>query len=70
MAVVGIERSPSCGVEYVPRMVDGETRCVGEKGFFFEVPERELERLETIVPSVGVGLYEPDAFCKKLVRPL
>jgi len=66
LAVVGIERSPSCGVEYVPRTVDGETRYVGEKGFFLELLERELERLETTVPFVGVDLHEPDNFCKKL----
>lgn len=66
LAVVGIERSPSCGVEYVPRTVDGETRYVGEKGFFLELLERELERVEITVPFVGVDLHEPDNFCKKL----
>ena len=66
LAVVGIERSPSCGVEYVPRTVDGEIRYVGEKGFFLGVLERELERLEMIVPFVGLDLHRPDAFCKKL----
>lgn len=66
LAVVGIERSPSCGVEYVPRTVDGEIRYVGEKGFFLGVLERELERLEMIVPFVGLDLHKPDAFCKKM----
>ena len=66
LAVVGIERSPSCGVECVPRTVDGETRYVGEKGFFLELLERELERVEITVPFVGVDLHEPDNFCKKL----
>jgi len=66
VAVVGIERSPSCGVEYVPRTVNGEIRYVGEKGFFLEVLERKLERLEMILPFVGVDLHRLDAFYKKL----
>lgn len=66
VAVVGIERSPSCGVEYVPRTVDGEIRYVGEKGFLLGVLERELERMKMIIPFVGLDLHRPDAFCKKL----
>ena len=66
LAVVGIERSPSCGVECVPRTVDGEIRYVGEKGFFLGVLERELEKLGLSVPFVGVDLHRPDDFCKKL----
>ena len=55
-AVVGVEKSPTCGVGRTPRTVDGKRKYLREKGLFFEILEKELTSLGVDTPFVGVYL--------------
>lgn len=66
LAVVGIERSPCCGVNCTPRSIDGETRYKKEKGLFLEALFEELKKLGYTIPVVGLDLHQPEDACRKL----
>ncbi|MBS7615044.1 DUF523 domain-containing protein [Candidatus Bathyarchaeota archaeon] len=66
LAIVGIERSPCCGVSCTPRKFDGETKYKNEKGLFFEALFEELKKLGCTIPMIGLDMHQPDDVCRKL----
>lgn len=70
LAIIGVERSPSCGVSSTPRKVGGMTRYFREEGVFLEILERELEKLDLRIPFLSMDLHRRDDFCKNLSQLL
>jgi len=70
LAVVGVERSPSCGIESSPRRVKGTVIYVKEKGLFFESLEKEINDLGLRIPMLEMNLHQPDELCRKLTELL
>jgi predicted secreted protein len=68
LAVAGVERSPSCGVECTPRKMIGKTKYVEEKGIFFEALEKEMEDLDLAVPMLGLDMHQPERLCCRLTE--
>jgi len=66
LAVVGGEKSPTCGVGSTPQTVDGEKKYLEEKGLFLEILEKELKNLGLETPFVGVHLDKPEESRKRL----
>lgn len=55
VAVVGVENSPSCGVEWTTRTIDGESRASRGMGLLIEAVEEEMRRRGLDVPLIGVS---------------
>ncbi len=70
LAVVGIERSPCCGVNCTPRNIGGETKYEKEKGLFLEALFEELKKFGHTIPMVGLDMHQPDDVCRKLAALL
>jgi predicted secreted protein len=70
LSVVGVERSPSCGVECTPRKMNGKTKYVEEKGIFFEALEKEMKELDLTVPMLGLDMHQPENLCCRLTELL
>jgi len=70
LAIVGLERSPSCGIESSPRKVRGTVVYVKEKGLFFDALEKEIENLGLEVQMLGLDRHQPDELCRKLTELL
>jgi predicted secreted protein len=66
LAVVGVERSPCCGVACTPRTRNGREEYSQEKGLFFEMLSEEMRRFGLTVPMMGVDLHSPEQSCEKL----
>jgi len=66
LAVVGVERSPSCGVEFTPRTVNGETQYVKEKGLFTEFLEKKMKNQGLMMPFLGLDMRKPEEFPRRL----
>jgi len=66
LAIVGVERSPSCGVKFTPRKGNGETRYVKEKGLFVEFLEEEMQNQGLKIPFLGLDMRQPEKFPRKL----
>ena len=56
VAVVGVENSPSCGVEWTMRTIEGESRASRGKGLLIEAVEEEMQRRGLDVPLIGVSM--------------
>ncbi len=66
LAIVGVKRSPTCGVNCAPRRV-GERPCYAEeKGLFFEILEKKMRELGLEAPFVEIDFHEPADFCEWL----
>jgi predicted secreted protein len=65
-AVIGVERSPCCGVTCTPRNKNGREEYSREKGLFFEVLTEEMRRFSLTAPMIDVDLHNPEQSCKKL----
>jgi predicted secreted protein len=59
LAIVGVERSPTCGVKCTPHTVDGKVEYVKEKGLFIGLLEEGLEKLGLKIPIIGIDLQKP-----------
>jgi predicted secreted protein len=55
-AILGIEGSPSCGVEHITRTINGEPQRAPGRGHLVEALQRELRRRGMEVPFLGVSL--------------
>lgn len=62
VAVIGVERSPTCGVKLTPyrRTVHGGFEYREAKGLFMEALEEELRTLKIVVPMLGLDLERPE----------
>jgi predicted secreted protein len=56
VAVVGVENSPSCGVEWTTRTIKGESRASRGRGLLIEAVEEEMQRRGLDVPLIGVSM--------------
>ncbi len=70
LAVAGVERSPSCGVNCTPRRVSGKTRHLDEKGLFIEFLDGEMRNHDLKIPVIGLDMKRPGDFCRKLANLL
>lgn len=52
--IIGVEGSPSCGVERAPRLINGKRRLVRRSGLFVESLRRELAGAKLRVRFIGV----------------
>jgi len=68
MAIVGVERSPTCGVKSTPRTLNGETRFLCEKGIFLEMLEKEISKNGLKVPIIGLDMRNPKSLCRELEK--
>ena len=64
LAIVGVERSPTCGVKCTPIGKGGSKRYIEEKGIFIEMLMERLEEEGLKIPVVGVDLDKPEEFIK------
>jgi predicted secreted protein len=64
LGVIGVNRSPSCGVETTSR----DDRETPGSGIFVEALKRDLERLEVQIPMVGIRTSEPEETIASLRR--
>lgn len=59
-AIVGVENSPSCGVELTTRTINGENIGSPGRGHLMEALEAEMRRRGLVVPLIGVSLKGRD----------
>jgi predicted secreted protein len=60
IAVVGVENSPSCGVEWTTRTIDGESRASRGRGLLIEAVEDEMRQRGLDAPLIGVSMKEDE----------
>ena len=70
LAVIGVERSPTCGVKCTPVGKGSFKRYVEEEGIFIRMLNESLKKREIYVPFMGVDLDEPEKIAKKISRLL
>jgi predicted secreted protein len=70
LAVIGVERSPSCGVGCSPRRINGEIKHVEEKGIFFEALDKEMKDLGFALLMIGLDMHQPEDLCRRLTELL
>ena len=70
LTVIGVERSPSCGVEFTPRTVNGETQYVKEKGLFIEFLKKKMRNQGLTMPFLGLDMRRPEESVKRLAHLL
>ncbi len=71
VAVVGVENSPSCGVDWTTRTIDGESRASRGRGLLIEALEEEMRRRRLDVPLIGVSMKEDEREdCLRRIRAL
>ena len=56
--MLGIEGSPSCGVERTPRIIDDEEVDSPEPGLLMEILMEEMKRRGLETPILGMSLRE------------
>ena len=56
VAIVGVENSPSCGINNVTRTVNGEDKHLPGKGHLMEALEAEMLCRGIDIPMIGVSL--------------
>jgi len=68
IAVVGVERSPTCGVKLTPTLKDSNGRFgySATKGLFIEYLEKELVQHGMSIPILGVDLKKPQSFLSSI----
>lgn len=62
LAIVGVERSPTCGVKCVPVGMGMDKRYEKKKGIFIELLLRSLRRVNLEIPIVGIDFDKPQEF--------
>lgn len=60
VAVIGVENSPSCGVEWTTRTINGESRASRGRGLLIEAVEEEMRLRGLDVPLIGVSMKETE----------
>ena len=70
LAVVGVERSPTCGVKYTPIRKGSLKRYVGEEGVFISMLNESLEKRGMHIPFIGVDLDKPEEIVEAIDRLL
>jgi len=60
LAVLGVERSPTCGVKYTPVGMGAKKRYVEKRGVFIELLIRSLRKMDLRIPAIGVDLEKPE----------
>lgn len=68
LAIVGVERSPTCGVSQTPKRTDTKTEYREEKGLFMEALEAELMDQGLEVPMLGLDLHHPKTLLENLKK--
>lgn len=68
LAIVGVERSPTCGVSQTPKRTDTKTEYRAEKGLFMEALEAELRAQGLEVPVLGLDLHHPETLLEDLEK--
>jgi len=66
LAIVGVERSPTCGVKCTPTGRGMNKRYEEKKGFFIELLAKSLRKRGLKVPIIGVDLDRPEEFSETL----
>ncbi len=68
LAIVGVERSPTCGVKCTPigRAVD--KRYEKKKGIFIDLLIESLRKMGLEIPTVGIDLDKPEEFAEIVDR--
>lgn len=60
VAVIGVENSPSCGVEWTTRTIDGESRTFKGKGLMIEALEDAMRQRGLGTPLIGVSMKDAE----------
>ena len=66
LAIVGVERSPTCGVKCTPIGRGLDKRYVEEKGIFIELLSESLRKMGLEIPFIEVDLDRPKEFVEKI----
>jgi len=66
LAIIGVERSPTCGIDLTPYRRGVSVKYENEKGLFMEKLELELKRLGIEIPMLGLDLNQPSILCRKV----
>lgn|GEM_PF-3157561 len=68
LAVIGVNRSPTCGVELtsIRRNSEGNFEYVETRGLFMEALERELNRTGLKALMIGLDLKRPKTLLKRI----
>jgi len=62
LAIIGVERSPTCGVKNTPVGTGMDKRYENRKGIFIELLLKSLRKLNLEIPVVGIDLNKPEEF--------
>jgi len=68
LAIVGVERSPTCGVKCTPIGRGANRRYVEKRGIFIELLIKNLRKRGLEIPIVGVDLDKPEEFAEIIDR--
>ena len=60
VGVVGVENSPSCGIEWTTRTIDGENRVSRGRGLLIEALEEEMRRRGLDAPLIGFSMKKAE----------
>ena len=66
LAIVGVERSPTCGVKHTPIGRGDDKRYVEEKGIFIELLTKRLGKMGLKIPCIEIDLDRPEEFTEKI----
>jgi len=66
LAIVGVERSPTCGVKCTPIRKGLDKRYEEKKGIFIELLIESLGKMGLNIPTIGIDLENPEEFAEML----
>jgi len=66
LAIIGVERSPTCGVKCTPIGRGSDKRYIEEKGIFIEMLSESLRKMGLEMPFIGVDLDKPEEFAEMI----
>ena len=64
LAIVGVERSPTCSVKHTPIGRGSDKRYVEGRGIFIELLSESLRKMGLEIPFVGIDLDKPEEFAE------
>jgi len=62
LAIIGVERSPTCGVKCTPIGKGSEKRYEEKEGIFIELLIKSLRKMGLKIPAIGIDLNKPEEF--------
>ena len=68
LGIVGVERSPTCGVKFTPVGEGSDKRYEEKKGIFIELLIKSLKEKGLEIPTIGIDLEKPEESAEILMK--